>query len=347
MVDARDAAVGAIVAAAGGLVVGFVKLTASGWLVSNPAFGLRGWQILTVGAFAVNVVSVSVPGRVDGEMAETAKKAGMAAKRAAKMATKQENTTDTNTTHETTPEAGIPRAHWSRGLFSPAGWAFAIWGPIFVGESAFASMAAVPGVAVSNPVASAMLAHAAPWFACACLLQSLWCVSFRPWAKRPRHFWLPAFLLSAEAVALRGAHNALLFAAASSPPLSIGTYLCCHLPVAMHFGWITCASLVSLNSWVAVARWAPGAKLTLAFASTLFATTAAAFVSVTTGDPVVSFVVAWALAAVAVDGGKNDKSEEFSVASLTKLTNAASIAAKALTALGGLLIARNVFSSSA
>ena len=54
MVDARDAAVGAIVAAAGGLAVGLAKLASSGWLASVPAFGMRGWQILSVGAFAVN-----------------------------------------------------------------------------------------------------------------------------------------------------------------------------------------------------------------------------------------------------------------------------------------------------
>ena len=140
MVDARDAAVGAIVAAAGGLAVGLAKLASSGWLASVPAFGMRGWQILSVGAFAVNVASVGIPGRVDGEMAEEAKRV-MAAKKAAKADGKA----------ETQEPAGIPRAHWSRGLVSPAGWAFAIWGPIFLGESAFAAMVGNPALVSSNP----------------------------------------------------------------------------------------------------------------------------------------------------------------------------------------------------
>ena len=330
MVDARDAAVGAIVAAAGGLAVGLAKLASSGWLASVPAFGMRGWQILSVGAFAVNVVSVGIPGRVDGEMAEEAKRV-MAAKKAAKAEGK----------NETQEPAGIPRAHWSRGLVSPAGWAFAIWGPIFLGESAFAAMVGNPTLVSSNPAAAAVFGIVAPFWAAACGLQALWCAAFRPWARRPRHFWLPGALLAAEAVALGGAHRAMvLVSGLEGYALPLNAYLCGHLPLAMHFGWITAAAVVSANSFAAVAAWPQRTRVSLAFKSTWLAAAAAAYVSATSGDPVPSFVVAWALAAVASDGGRSEAGDVGEEA-LRSLAGAASTAAKLLTAVALGLTVKN------
>lgn len=332
MVDARDAAVGAIVAAAGGLAVGLAKLASSRWLVSVPAFGMRGWQILSVGAFALNVASVGIPGRVDGEMAEEAKRA-MAAKKAAKKAGEA----------ETQEPAGIPRAHWSRGLVSPAGWAFAIWGPIFVLETAFAAMVGNPALTSSNPAAAAVFGVAAPYWAAACGLQALWCAAFRPWARKPRHFWLPGALLAAEAVALGGAHRAMVSVSGlEKNALTLNAYLCGHLPLAMHFGWITAAAVVSANSFAAVAAWPKQTRVSLAFKSTRLAAAAAAYVSATSGDPVPSFVVAWALAAVASDGGESDAGDVGREA-LRSLASTAATAAKLLFAFASALTAKNAF----
>jgi hypothetical protein len=331
MVDARDAAVGAIVAAAGGLAVGLAKLASSGWLVSVPAFGMKGWQILSVGAFALNVASVGVPGRVDGEMAEEAKRA-MAAKKAATKAPSEA---------ETREPAGIPRAHWSRGLVSPAGWAFAIWGPIFGLESAFAAMVGNPKLSSSNPAAAAVFGVVAPYWCAACGLQALWCAAFRPWARKPRHFWLPGALLALEAVALGGAHRAMvLVSGLPGNALTKNAYLCGHLPIAMHFGWITAAFVVSANSFAAVAAWPKQTRVSLAFKSTWLAAAAAAYVSATSNDPVPSFVVAWALAAVASDGGESDAGE-INKEALRSLAGAAATAAKLLAAFASALTAKN------
>ena len=192
MVDARDAAVGAIVAAAGGLAVGLAKLASSGWLASVPAFGMRGWQILSVGAFAVNVVSVGIPGRVDGEMAEEAKRV-MAAKKAAKAEGK----------NETQEPAGIPRAHWSRGLVSPAGWAFAIWGPIFLGESAFAAMVGNPTLVSSNPAAAAVFGLVAPFWAAACGRSRAFYIAGPAIDPRFAQYWATATFQSASGLSIR------------------------------------------------------------------------------------------------------------------------------------------------
>jgi hypothetical protein len=323
MPDLRDAGVAAVVAAAGGLALGLVKLGASGWLARGVFAGLKGWQVLNAGAFAVNLASVSVPGRVDGEMAAEAQRAARAAKTA-----KTADTADT--------PAGIPRDHWSRGLFSPAGWAFAIWGVIFLGETVFTAAQALPDL---DPNAAATYMAVSPWWAAACGLQALWCVAFRPWTRPPRRFWLSGALLAAESVALAGAH-AKLRAAVHAIPLS--AYLCCHLPLSLHFGWITAATVLSLNSFVAVAGASPRTKIATARASAWGSLAAGAAVTVTTGDPVYALTLAWALAAVAADGGKSAR-DAVDESRLATISRDAARAAKSLVAVAALVAFAEVF----
>jgi len=57
--------------------------------------------------------------------------------------------------------AGVPRDSMYRSLFTPAGWAFAIWGVIFMGEAVFTAAQAMPGL---SPAAAAVYAAIAPWF---------------------------------------------------------------------------------------------------------------------------------------------------------------------------------------
>lgn len=323
MPDIRDAGVVAVVAAAGGLAMGLAKLGASGWLARGVFAGLKGWQVLNAGAFAINIASVSVPGRVDGEMAADAQRAARAAKTAATAASAD------------TP-AGIPRDHWSRGLFSPAGWAFAIWGVIFLGETVFTAAQALPDL---DPNTATTFAAVSPWWAAACGLQALWCVAFRPWTRPPRRFWLSGALLAAESVALAGAH-ARLRAAIYAVPLS--AYFCCHLPLSLHFGWITAATVLSLNSFVAVAGASPRTKITTARASAWVSLAAGATVTVTSGDPVYALTLAWALAAVAADGGKS-ATETIDESRLANVSRDAARAARSLVAVAALVAFAKVF----
>ena len=70
-----DVAALGIAAAGAGLTVGLLK--AAPWIsqgaYSAAVFGWERWQWLSVGSFAVNVAAVSVPGRIDGEIAQDAK----------------------------------------------------------------------------------------------------------------------------------------------------------------------------------------------------------------------------------------------------------------------------------
>jgi hypothetical protein len=64
------------------------------------------------------------------------------------------------------------------------------------------------------------------------------------------------------------------------------------------------------------------------------------YVSATSNDPVPSFVVAWALAAVASDGGESDAGE-INKEALRSLAGAAATAAKLLAAFASALTAKN------
>lgn len=76
-------------------------------------------------------------------------------------------------------------------------------------------------------------------------------------------------------------------------------------PVALHFGWITAASLVNLNNYLARRGTPLRVREGAAYASVAAAVAAAAYVTASTGDPIFAAVIAWALAAVASDGARD------------------------------------------
>jgi len=273
--------------------------------------GLKPWQLVTALAYGVNVLAVSVPGRIDGEMQRRAQAEARAAK------AKDENAKEK--TH------AIPLDSEYRSLFTPAGWAFAIWGAIYAGE--FALVAHALASASGGGASEAATRAVAPSWALACAFQALWCAAFRPWAKAPRHFWVSSALLVAEAVALGSAHRALRAAASAA---SKAWYWTTHVPLSMHFGWISCAALVNLNSHVAKTC-APDTQLATAFLSAFGAGGLGAAVTLTTGDPVYALVIAWALTAVASDGGKRT-TETLADVPLKALTKAARWGARAALA---------------
>ena len=83
-------------------------------------------------------------------------------------------------------------------LFSPAGYAFAIWGVIYIGE--------LSGVVAAwrAPLDAFTTVHddsSRAWL-CANLAQALWCLCFRQWSLS--QLWLPS--LGAQALLLLSAH---------------------------------------------------------------------------------------------------------------------------------------------
>eukprot|EP00966_Prymnesium_polylepis_P097736 2263722-Prymnesium_polylepis.1 len=146
-------------------------------------------------ALAVNVVSVSLPGRFDSDV-----------------------------------DPGHMSFPWPT-LFSPAGFAFAIWAAIYLGE-----FAGVGLVLLGRDDASLQGAASASnngWLA-ACGAQALWCAAFRPWALS--RLWLSTCLLAATACCLYASQQALYSQLAQEPTSSV-RFRILGWPRSLHLGW--------------------------------------------------------------------------------------------------------------
>ncbi|CAM9852811.1 unnamed protein product [Ascophyllum nodosum] len=260
-----------LIAAAGCTGIYFAAKT--GALVNWP-LPFYPWQILTLVAWAVSKSAIASGGRLDGGAIGAEIPSGS-----------KEGSTTSESPH----------------YFMPAGWAFAIWAPILLGETALAIYQALPTHGVAK--ATVWLSLLSPWLSAAFLLQACWCASFRKWAKDAGLLWFPTLLLIGTALCLDRAHH-VLRVAESAGSVSLLQYFLVNLPVSLHFGWITCAALVNLNKYIGgVSRFSNNVKFAFSMVSIAIAVLLAVGVTAKTGDPVYAAVVAWALLAVAGKGG--------------------------------------------
>ena len=228
-------------------------------------------QAANVVAFALNCAAVSVPGRVDGQ-AQNEMQGG--------------KTNASDATYKT-----IYSPNQGRSLIAPAGWAFAIWGPIYLGEAVFCTTLLLQS---STAVVSSLPAITGPFIA-ANLFQCLWCASFRPSYMNTHSSWekyVSVAMLGGTAYSL-----SLLHAADAA---AFSWYF---VPLTMHFGWTTAASLVNLNGSVAMSNVSDKVVIAVGHTSTILATILGVSVTFAQALPVYGLTVAWALAACA-DGMK-------------------------------------------
>jgi len=244
-------------------------------------------KTLNVAAFATNVAAVSVPGRLDGQQDTEMRKGSLnptkpnAGKPSEESALLDESTTSAYSLDR------------SRTLINPSGWAFAIWGPIYLGEAAF--VAAQLFASDASSIATLLPAVTAP-FVAANVFQSLWCASFRPsygvgWKK-----YVSVAMLAGTAYSLSLVHagGCALMAANSTIP----SYLI--LPMTVHFGWTTAATLVNLNgSLAADDSTSPTTLTAMGHSSALVATALGAGLTIAQSAPAYGLTLAWALAACA------------------------------------------------
>jgi len=220
------------------------------------------WNVVRIAnllAYGINFISVQRPGRLDGQAAEGG---------------------------ELAPRTG-------RTLVAPAGWAFAIWGPIFLGE--MIAVTAPFFIKETEPIVALLKQTAGPFIA-AQLFQSLWCAAFRPKYKGASMF-VSTGLLSATAYSLSRAHAVFT----AKPELySNLQYAILFLPLALHFGWTTAASIVNLNGSVSMQEASSSKSIKyVGHASVIAATVLGVFLAKTRDAPVFAGVIAWALSAVA------------------------------------------------
>lgn len=243
-----------------GIGLGYALPFIEDMIMKSPWSAVRVANLLSYG---INVISVSRPGRMDGEGAEDG---------------------------ELSPRRG-------KTLVAPAGWAFAIWGPIFLGEAiGIASQFLLSDKNTNNAVLINLLKKTSGPFIIAQFFQTLWCAAFRPKYKDNKMF-ISAGMLVGTAFSLSKAHAVFTANRGLYSPLQYGIFF---LPMALHFGWVSAASIVNLNGAVSLQKDAK--EKVIAFvghASVIAATVLGIVISNKRNAPVYSGVIAWALSAVA------------------------------------------------
>ena len=220
-------------------------------------------RIVNLISYGINFVSVQRPGRMDGQAAEDG---------------------------ELSPRSG-------KTLVAPSGWAFAIWGPIFLGE--LVGVAASFFIKESDPIVELFRKTSGP-FITAQLFQTLWCAAFRPKYKGASML-ISTGMLSATAYSLSKAHAAFTANPQLYSNLQYGIFF---LPMALHFGWTTAASLVDLNGSVSMQKNSSSSIIKyVGHVSVLAASALGIYIAKARNAPVYAGVIAWALSAVA-DGMK-------------------------------------------
>merc|ERR1711924_536657 len=171
-------------------------------------------------------------------------------------------------------------------LVTPAGFAFSIWGPIFVWEGIFAS-AQMLSQFRGSPVVHAI----APlwWLTCAC--QVAWSLVFA-------QDWVIAALvlmlgILASLIGILARVNSIICS-------SVLEFWLVRAPFSLHTGWIIAASVLSVNVVADAARASPAVLLAVAVVSlTVVVALASLFtLAVPRPDAIIPLVAAWALFAI-------------------------------------------------
>ena len=268
--------------------MGLAAMTALPSLEAAIISGVIPWtavQVVNCALYGLNAYATSQPGRITDTQAKQLAKGKQIKKKRDGVEEKGNLIADA--------------ANRSRTLVAPAGWAFAIWGPIFLGELIFCiSHALLPEAA---PVA-AMVKRASAGFMTSQIMQTLWTASFRPRFKGKSVF-VSAGLLSGIALSLSRAHAAFSSDRAS---YSSGQYWRYFFPMTMHFSWTTAACLVNWNGSLAACKGVGPQTLAIAGHLSVGAATALGVgVTLSRSAPVFGLVISWAL--MACTAGMNQR----------------------------------------
>ena len=208
-------------------------------------------------------------------------------------------------------------------LVTPAGYAFAIWGPIYAMEAAsmlwqFGSDAPrIRGYAVR------------PWLL-ACGYQSIWTLCFGK----------DRITLSTATILLLAERLAAVYDATRPQVGSSDSYALGHFPFALHYSWVACASIVNVNLMAVSLGSSPRLQLALAMASEVAAFAFGAYTSYANGDPVPAAVSAWALLAIGAKPRTAAQLKDHGDESLLMLSGLAKVTAAVLLAEALWLVAR-------
>jgi len=224
----------------------------------------RPYQIANAIAFFLNVIFVAIPGRLDLKFGR-----------------------------EDWPGNGVV------AYATPALYAFAIWGAIYITELVFTIWQFLQNEGTGPQKRINMIVAMTPGWCAGHGFQVLWCLAFRPYVLGFSTFWIPAALLTASALALGFAHRAAAAAAEGIEELVVMA------PISMHCGWVTAAALLNWNQWITMGYTALTPRLAALGASLAVAVIAGVGVSVSRGAPGYVCTVAWAVIALGVQASSS------------------------------------------
>lgn len=253
----------------------------------GPAISIGLLQAANLLAFGINIAAVSVPGRLDGDQDERMRKGQVNPSNTATEATPLQQSSS--------PEAQAAAQLRLRSLVLPAGWAFSIWGAIYLGEATFCVAQLLDGSGLP-----AILPSVTPAFVAANLTQSLWCAAFRESYNESWRKYVSVAMLGGTAYSL-----STMLPTVMDLSGGVSWYF---VPLMMHFGWTTAATLVNLNGSVAMETSVSDRTLVaLGHGSAILATGLGAGLTLTGMAPsAYAFTIAWALLAV----GSNSPQQE-------------------------------------
>jgi translocator protein len=174
-------------------------------------------------------------------------------------------------------------------LTVPAGYAFAIWGLIYLGLIGFALYQSLPSQRDNQRIA-----RITPLFLLSCLANIGWLFTW--------HYEILSLNIVLMMVLLGSLIGIYRQLRADGMLPSTGERWLVWVPFSLYMGWITVATIVNLTVVLYAAGWQDTGPLGAALASLLFVVAAGIAVTIARrfDDPAYALVVVWALVAVAI-----------------------------------------------
>ena len=244
-------------------------------------------KIVNLSAYGLSLFAVGQPGRLDSGEAQGNQNAK-----------KNDSADEDHSIHDYM--AG-------KSLLAPSGWAFVIWAPIILGEVVFVSSSAAMVNTTSN--LAPLFKKVSGSFCLAQIFQVLWTASFRPKYKG-KLAYISACMLTGTALSLSQAHSHFSLAKAG---MTRSEYILYFLPLSLHFGWTTAASLVNWNGALSAGEnMSTAAMVATGHLSAVIATGIGVGLTLAREAPVFGGVIAWALSACATGMNKRIKEKSLS-----------------------------------
>lgn len=284
-------------------------------------------QGINILSYGVSFWSVTKPGRNDS--AKAAKKS----RKKKKKITEEASVDAPEDAEKKEPEKKKSNMPKVRTLLPPDGWAFLIWAPIFVGECLMVGTQLA--LTEASPMAPIIRKITAP-YVFAQFFQILWTASFRPSYSEGIYKYIAALNLSGIAFSLSFCHRAYSDKQARYTYPRID-YILNFLPLTLHFGWTTAASLVNWNASFAVEKDISTEEVSyFGHASAALATVLGTAITILREAPMYGSVIAYSLTAVAsgltkrIDESEKEEEKDVAFIEAAELQRILSVAGAAI-----------------